>query len=477
MRRKYLALFALFICASAFGVLSVNQEIVAQIKNIYGENYDQVAGTNSLMSAAAANDIDGVRFFSKGGASLINQRNIGGATALHIASREGNFDIAELLIANGADVNIADNEGWTPLMRASIAGAYDIAELLLSKNADASALNSLNESAIFHATYSDCDRCLRQMFERFNFIKMMDQDSLKGQINDAFVTARSHENKNIQSILEQYLDQIVKMSMLVRPSVVSEDLGNISIGEKNQLDLVIKNNSKNEFVEHGSSEDTRAMRKKQIKKIKGKFKFVGSVEEGGEKSIAENPNKFTPISSPKSAPKDVAPAKQKSADDNGSIFLQNSRVDDKSVIDILKSKKFRFSQGPSALPQQSVKAESQKPKTAKDVTSNKSVATDVAPIPPMVNSFKLMKGPSGQNKSEDLGDKKDDEKKVDQGVSQKQQDQEVETAPILLSLDSDKAIAEIGKALDQSSSVIVTETAEKQKKKSFKFFKGPSSKN
>ncbi|MBP7710152.1 MAG: ankyrin repeat domain-containing protein [Rickettsiales bacterium] len=191
-----------------------SESIRAQMANLYSESSDQVAGISSLMTATTNGDIDGVKFFSKAGSAMVNQKNAGGATALHIAAREKKLEIAKILVENGADVNAADNEGWTPLMRASLAGDAEFVNLLLDKGADASAFNSANESAISHATSSDCAACLSAMFEKFNFIKAMDSDSLQQQINDSYVVARNHENAESQKVLGDYLDRSAKMAAL-----------------------------------------------------------------------------------------------------------------------------------------------------------------------------------------------------------------------------------------------------------------------
>ncbi len=415
-----------FACASVSAILVGSQALIAQIKNIYNEDSDQIAGLNSLMSAVAANDISGVRFFSKAGGSLINQKNIGGATALHIAAREKNLDITQMLIDNGADVNVADNEGWTPLMRATMAGSSDIVELLLNKNADATALNSVGESVIIHATISNCNECLDLMFEKFNFIKAMDDSSLRSQLQDAFTIARNHENEEIQATLEKYLDQVVKLSNLVKPQLIVEDIGekDISIIEDNKLNLVTKNKGNSKFEEKNLSADNNH--------IKGKFKFTGDASGiassqaeddtvyiidnnkplKSKSGITDKRNKFVLIvGASKSDPKattDVITKTFKPSDSNA-VFLKNSKVDDTSITDILKSRKFRFSQGPKST--EVVKnnfkiegAKSEEPKALKTQPENKSEET--APIPPIVNSFKLLKGPVG---------KKDEQQKTDQG--------------------------------------------------------------
>jgi len=38
-----------------------------------------------------------------------------GWTPLHMAAYNGYRDVAELLVADGADVNARDNHNWTPL--------------------------------------------------------------------------------------------------------------------------------------------------------------------------------------------------------------------------------------------------------------------------------------------------------------------------------------------------------------------------
>jgi ankyrin repeat protein len=57
-------------------------------------------------------------------------------TPLH---RTETKEIAELLIANGADVNAKDGTGWTPLHWTAETGRKEIAELLIEKGADLNA--------------------------------------------------------------------------------------------------------------------------------------------------------------------------------------------------------------------------------------------------------------------------------------------------------------------------------------------------
>jgi ankyrin repeat protein len=51
-------------------------------------------------------------------------------TPLHLCAKQGHKDMAELLIAKGADVNAGDDSGWTPLRYAVRKGRQEVADLL-----------------------------------------------------------------------------------------------------------------------------------------------------------------------------------------------------------------------------------------------------------------------------------------------------------------------------------------------------------
>jgi ankyrin repeat protein len=71
----------------------------------------------------------------------VNARDDDGATPLHLAVR-GHKDMAALLLADKADVNAADMDGWTPLHFAANFGEsnFDVEEWLLAYNADVNAM-------------------------------------------------------------------------------------------------------------------------------------------------------------------------------------------------------------------------------------------------------------------------------------------------------------------------------------------------
>ena len=71
-----------------------------------------------------------------------------GASALHVAAIVGQYEVAELLIQKGADVNFRGNDGGTALHAAAFLGQYEIAELLIQKGADVNARNNDGTTAM-----------------------------------------------------------------------------------------------------------------------------------------------------------------------------------------------------------------------------------------------------------------------------------------------------------------------------------------
>ena len=64
------------------------------------------------------------------GADVDDANNGRGSTVLHLAARKGHKDLAEVLIDSGAQVNAKDNRGRTPLDYAEDHGYKDVADLL-----------------------------------------------------------------------------------------------------------------------------------------------------------------------------------------------------------------------------------------------------------------------------------------------------------------------------------------------------------
>lgn len=95
--------------------------------------------SHSIFDAIRAGDLGAVERMA--GASAVNLADSAGATPLMLAARLGRCDIAALLIERGADVNAADERGYTALFHAchdpdEDRGHPELVELLLAAGAD-----------------------------------------------------------------------------------------------------------------------------------------------------------------------------------------------------------------------------------------------------------------------------------------------------------------------------------------------------
>ena len=93
-------------------------------------------------------------------ASDVNAKDKFGVTALIDASLEGQKEIVELLIVEGADLDAQDNKGDTALMNAALKGHSEIVELLIANGADVRIKdNSGNTALIDSAKYARASAC------------------------------------------------------------------------------------------------------------------------------------------------------------------------------------------------------------------------------------------------------------------------------------------------------------------------------
>ena len=69
------------------------------------------------------------------------------------ACDEGNLEIVQYLVENGADVNYHDDSGDSPLICATVIGSKPTTKLLLSSSVDVNAINRLGATALGYAQH------------------------------------------------------------------------------------------------------------------------------------------------------------------------------------------------------------------------------------------------------------------------------------------------------------------------------------
>jgi ankyrin repeat protein len=77
-------------------------------------------------------------------------------TPLQFAAEYGHKDVAELLLANKAEVEAKSYGGWTPLLNAVFGGHKDLVELLLTNKANINYQEDAGRSPLHVAAENDC---------------------------------------------------------------------------------------------------------------------------------------------------------------------------------------------------------------------------------------------------------------------------------------------------------------------------------
>ena len=91
--------------------------------------------TSDIYEAALRGSADSLREIIDSGVD-VNVQNENGYTPLMAASRDGRIECIELLIESGADVNMQDESGFTALTNAVQHSNEQTVKLLISKGAD-----------------------------------------------------------------------------------------------------------------------------------------------------------------------------------------------------------------------------------------------------------------------------------------------------------------------------------------------------
>lgn len=163
-------------CSSSEAVREKDWTMPILKGDVNGINQFDLSGNGKtyLMKAVIGNDMTQVRYLLENGARVNTRDNDGKTALMHAASMETDMDarlhaprgvyvwadcnvrhqIVGTLIANGADVNAKDNDGWTALMYVAD-GDYKgsnirlkVTQMLLENGAYVNARNNAGETAL-----------------------------------------------------------------------------------------------------------------------------------------------------------------------------------------------------------------------------------------------------------------------------------------------------------------------------------------
>ena len=120
-----------------------------------------------LITASSRGDIDAVKLLLSEGID-VNLRNNNGVTALYAAAVEGHTDLLHHLLDNHADINSQTIRGHTPLIISAYNGQIDVVRALLERDANVNTL-SYNGNTVLHACaiQGQVD-CLREVLNKYD---------------------------------------------------------------------------------------------------------------------------------------------------------------------------------------------------------------------------------------------------------------------------------------------------------------------
>jgi len=102
----------------------------------------------TIHDAVEAGNEEGVRLLLDGDPTLVDARDVNQRTPLHTAAGGGHAEIAELLLALGADVDAQNQEGHTSLHEAALGQDFTFMELLIRHSADLEVLDAYGRTAL-----------------------------------------------------------------------------------------------------------------------------------------------------------------------------------------------------------------------------------------------------------------------------------------------------------------------------------------
>ncbi|MBK6982962.1 MAG: ankyrin repeat domain-containing protein [Betaproteobacteria bacterium] len=124
---------SLFTRRFAIGVALTLALSVAAV--VWTKQSQEIANYN-LLAASSAGDLAAAALLLRRGAQINSRFGGEGQTALHRAAAQNEVQMVKFLLDHGADPNVADADGNTPLLVTAYKGHLEVALLLIAAKAD-----------------------------------------------------------------------------------------------------------------------------------------------------------------------------------------------------------------------------------------------------------------------------------------------------------------------------------------------------
>ncbi|MGL9758417.1 MAG: ankyrin repeat domain-containing protein [Wolbachia sp.] len=157
--------------------------------NQCGVNYTLLDSQLTLLYIAAANGLGKVTELLIKKDADVNKANQYGWTSLHCAAANGHTEIVNALIEKGADINAVGEDKWTPLHHAAVEGHTEIVKALIDKGANVSAVNQNGSTPLHFATVEGHAEIVKALIDKGANVSAVNQN---GSTPLHFATVEGH---------------------------------------------------------------------------------------------------------------------------------------------------------------------------------------------------------------------------------------------------------------------------------------------
>ncbi|XP_046389393.1 ankyrin-3 [Ischnura elegans] len=178
---------------------SGNENVVRLLLNSAGVQVDSATtenGYNPVHLACFGGHITVLGLLLARSADLLMSADRHGKTGLHIAATHGHYQMVEVLLGQGGEINATDKNGWTPLHCAARAGFYDVVKLLVESGASPKSETNYGMPPIWFAASEGHNDVLEYLMGKEHDTYQLMED--KRFVYNLMVCSKNYNNKPIE---------------------------------------------------------------------------------------------------------------------------------------------------------------------------------------------------------------------------------------------------------------------------------------
>ena len=181
------------------------------IRLMFRSSTPRTPATSSLEQAISRARADTIKSLIAQGVD-INARNIRGHAPIHLATAKGNRDVVQLLLENGAEVDVVGTDsGCTSLHYAASLGHVDLCEMLVRYGADTDAQTARLETPLHLAIVKGHCEVVEILLKYSARLDIRDMNGMT-----PLQQAENIKNMEIVTLIKQHLTEVWQYLLILR---------------------------------------------------------------------------------------------------------------------------------------------------------------------------------------------------------------------------------------------------------------------